>query len=69
MEIIQENLSDIYKKHYGRYSKAVLEDRAIPRIEDGLLPVIRRSIYTFNEINRSNVFKKAAVYVGSCMAA
>lgn len=46
-EIIIENpIEDVLSNGFGRYSKYVLQERAIPDVRDGLKPVHRRIIYT-----------------------
>ena len=40
---IQElNLEDVMGDRFGRYSKYIIQDRALPDIRDGLKPVQRR---------------------------
>lgn len=44
--IIESSLDDIMSQGFGRYSKYVLQERAVPDVRDGLKPVQRRIIYT-----------------------
>ena len=52
---IQElNLEDVMGDRFGRYSKYIIQDRALPDIRDGLKPVQRRILYAmFVEGNTS----------------
>lgn len=46
-EVILENsLDDVMSQGFGRYSKYVLQERAVPDVRDGLKPVQRRILYT-----------------------
>lgn len=38
-------LEDIMEKSFGRYSKSIIQDRALPDVRDGLKPVQRRILY------------------------
>lgn len=51
------------------YAEAVILDRALPRVEDGLKPVQRRILYTMNEMGLTpdKPHKKSARIVGDCM--
>src|SRR5574344_1508773 len=48
-EIIEKkndySLEDIMGERFGRYAKAIIQDRAIPDVRDGLKPVQRRILY------------------------
>ncbi len=44
--IIENSLEEIMSQGFGRYSKYVLQERAVPDVRDGLKPVQRRIIYT-----------------------
>ena len=52
------------------YSLSVITDRAIPSVEDGLKPVMRRILYTMfeNGISSDKAYKKCADTVGRTMA-
>ena len=41
-KIIQGNLEDLIGDRFGRYSKYIIQDRALPDVRDGLKPVQRR---------------------------
>ena len=65
---IQElNLEDVMGDRFGRYSKYIIQDRALPDIRDGLKPVQRRILYAmFVEGNTSEKqFRKSAKTVGN----
>lgn len=45
-ERIQDlTLEEVMGERFGRYSKAIIQDRALPDIRDGLKPVQRRILY------------------------
>ncbi|MBZ4266328.1 hypothetical protein LAJ59_21370, partial [Streptococcus pneumoniae] len=50
------SLEDIMGERFGRYSKYIIQDRALPDIRDGLKPVQRRILYSMNK--DSNTFDK-----------
>ncbi|MGY3725254.1 DNA topoisomerase IV subunit A [Granulicatella balaenopterae] len=65
---IQElNLEDVMGDRFGRYSKYIIQDRALPDIRDGLKPVQRRILYAmYAEGNTSDKqFRKCAKTVGN----
>ncbi|MFV0275419.1 MAG: DNA topoisomerase IV subunit A [Bacilli bacterium] len=69
-EIIYEySLEEIMGDSFGRYSKYIIQDRAIPDIRDGLKPVQRRILYSMyknrNFFNGKHV--KSARAVGDVM--
>ena len=41
-KIYDYSLEDIMGNSFGRYSKYIIQDRAIPDVRDGLKPVQRR---------------------------
>ena len=66
---IEVPLDQFSVEHYGRYGRAVLEDRAIPDYRDGMTPVNRRllwSAYTLG-IRSDSKFVKAARLVGDVL--
>ena len=55
-EIISTPINEVMSQGFGRYSKYVLQERAVPDVRDGLKPVQRRIIYTM--ILENNVSTK-----------
>ena len=43
------SLEDIMGERFGRYSKYIIQERALPDIRDGLKPVQRRILYSMNK--------------------
>ena len=41
-----ENFENIMGDRFGRYSKYIIQDRALPDVRDGLKPVQRRILYS-----------------------
>ncbi|WP_010287585.1 DNA topoisomerase IV subunit A [Kurthia massiliensis] len=60
-------LEDVIGDRFGRYSKYIIQDRALPDARDGLKPVQRRILYAmFNEGNTAEKpFRKSAKTVGN----
>ncbi|UQS82897.1 DNA topoisomerase IV subunit A [Bombilactobacillus folatiphilus] len=54
---------------FGRYSKYIIQERALPDVRDGLKPVQRRILYAMNIDGNTydKAFKKAAKSVGNVM--
>ena len=50
------SLEDIMGDRFGRYSKYIIQERALPDIRDGLKPVQRRILYSMNK--DGNTFDK-----------
>ena len=71
-ELITEiDILDEAKDCFLTYSEEVLTDRAIPSIEDGLLSVQRKIIWTMEEVLKMSnkvKHKKSASIVGSTLA-
>ena len=67
MNIIEKPLGDAFSECFEIYGASTLKSRAIPNVEDGLTPVNRRILWTFHQEGASN-FKKAASFVGNCLA-
>lgn len=45
-EIIQDlSLEDVIGDRFGRYSKYIIQERALPDVRDGLKPVQRRILF------------------------
>ena len=64
--IITENFENIMGERFGRYSKYVIQDRALPDARDGLKPVQRRILFAMHKLGLSSnkPFKKSARIVG-----
>ena len=62
-------LEDILGDRFGRYSKYIIQERAIPDIRDGLKPVQRRILYAMNELKlfSNQPYKKSARITGEVM--
>ncbi|MEK4229524.1 DNA topoisomerase IV subunit A [Solibacillus sp. FSL H8-0538] len=60
-------LEEVMGDRFGRYSKYIIQDRALPDTRDGLKPVQRRILYAmFNEGNiNEKPFRKSAKTVGN----
>ena len=60
-------LEDIMGDRFGRYSKYIIQDRALPDVRDGLKPVQRRILYAmYKEGNTfEKAFRKSAKTVGN----
>lgn len=67
--IIDISLNQMMEDRYSRYSKYILQDRAIPDIRDGLKPVQRRILFSMYEDGNlsSKPTRKSAKTVGSVM--
>lgn len=65
-KIIQENLENIVGERFGRYSKYIIQDRALPDVRDGLKPVQRRVLFSMYKLGMfsDKPFKKSARIVG-----
>ncbi len=67
-EVFQElPLEEVMGDRFGRYSKYIIQDRALPDARDGLKPVQRRILYAmFNDGNTNDKpFRKSAKTVGN----
>ena len=67
--IYDYSLEEIMGESFGRYSKYIIQDRAIPDVRDGLKPVQRRILYSmYKEKNTyDKPTKKSANAVGAVM--
>ena len=48
-------LEEIMGDRFGKYSKYIIQDRALPDVRDGLKPVQRRILYAMYKSDRSHV--------------
>lgn len=60
------NIEDLLSDRFGRYSKYIIQERALPDIRDGLKPVQRRIIYAMTKDGNisSHPYRKSAKTVG-----
>lgn len=65
-QCLERDLDELMSDRFGRYSKYIIQERALPDARDGLKPVQRRILYAMNE--DGNTFdkphRKAAKAVG-----
>lgn len=66
-QIQQLKLEDVIGDRFGRYSKYVIQDRAIPDVRDGLKPVQRRILYAMYKDGNTfdKGYRKSAKTVGN----
>lgn len=62
-------LKDVMGDRFGRYSKYIIQERALPDIRDGLKPVQRRILYAMHQDGNTHdkAFRKSAKAVGNIM--
>ncbi|EOT44260.1 DNA topoisomerase IV subunit A [Enterococcus columbae] len=62
-------LEDVMGDRFGRYSKYIIQERALPDIRDGLKPVQRRILFAMNKDGNTfeKAFRKSAKSVGNIM--
>ncbi|PKR78738.1 DNA topoisomerase IV subunit A [Halalkalibacillus sediminis] len=60
-------LEEVIGDRFGRYSKYIIQDRALPDVRDGLKPVQRRILYAMHEERNTHdkPFRKSAKTVGT----
>ncbi|HRY77668.1 MAG TPA: DNA topoisomerase IV subunit A [Candidatus Izemoplasmatales bacterium] len=65
-KIQNELLENIIGERFGRYSKYIIQDRALPDVRDGLKPVQRRILFAMNQLGMGSdkPYKKSARIVG-----
>lgn len=63
---VVENFENIMGDRFGRYSKYIIQDRALPDVRDGLKPVQRRILYSMYKLGLASnkPTKKSARIVG-----
>ncbi|HEM3623662.1 TPA: DNA topoisomerase IV subunit A [Streptococcus suis] len=68
-QIQNMSLEDIMGERFGRYSKYIIQERALPDIRDGLKPVQRRILYSMNKDGNTfdKGYRKSAKSVGNIM--
>jgi len=67
--IVKVDVEDEMKKSFISYAMAVIIDRALPDVRDGLKPVHRRILYAMNELGLTpdKPFRKSARIVGDVL--
>ncbi|HEY0828016.1 MAG TPA: DNA gyrase subunit A [Bacilli bacterium] len=68
-QILPAFLEDVVGDRFGRYSKYIIQDRAIPDVRDGLKPVQRRILYAMYDSGNTadKPYRKSAKTVGDVM--
>ncbi len=68
-QFVNEKLEDVVGDRFGRYSKYIIQERAIPDVRDGLKPVQRRILFAMNDlgIKAGAPHKKSARICGEVM--
>lgn len=66
-DFVELPLEDVIGDRFGRYSKYIIQERALPDVRDGLKPVQRRILYAMHVDNNTHEknFRKAAKTVGT----
>lgn len=66
-KIIKQSLDDIMGDRFGKYSKYIIQDRALPDVRDGLKPVQRRILYAMYKEGNTHLkpYRKSAKTVGN----
>lgn len=64
--ILNQSLDQIMSDRFGRYSKYIIQGRALPDVRDGLKPVQRRILFAMSELglHHNTPYKKSARVVG-----
>ena len=67
--VIKSSFNEIVGERFARYSKYIIQDRALPDVRDGLKPVQRRILYAMNEMGmfQNKPYKKSARIAGEVM--
>ena len=68
-EFLLTYLEEVVGDRFGRYSKYIIQDRAIPDVRDGLKPVQRRILYAMYDAGNTpdKPYRKSAKTVGDVM--
>lgn len=67
--IVRQDMSDAVGKSYIDYAMSVIVSRALPDVKDGLKPVLRRILFSMEELGLSpdKQYRKSARIVGDTM--
>ena len=68
-EVQELTLEEVMGDRFGRYSKYIIQERALPDIRDWLKPVQRRILFSMNKDGNTfdKGFRKSAKSVGNIM--
>jgi topoisomerase IV subunit A len=68
-KVIESTLEDVVSERFARYSKYIIQDRALPDARDGLKPVQRRILYAMQQLGmyHNKPYKKSARIAGEVM--
>ncbi len=68
-KVIESSLDEIVSERFARYSKYIIQDRALPDARDGLKPVQRRILYAMQQMGmlHNKPYKKSARIAGEVM--
>ncbi len=68
-KVMESDLEDIVSERFARYSKYIIQDRALPDARDGLKPVQRRILYAMQQLGmlHNKPYKKSARIAGEVM--
>ena len=68
-KLIPVNLEEEMKKSFISYAMAVIIDRALPDVRDGLKPVHRRILYDMHELGMGpdKPYRKSELYCTECV--
>jgi len=68
-KILNMTLEDIMSDRFGRYSKFIIQERALPDARDGLKPVQRRILYSMYKDGNTfeKAYRKSAKTVGNVL--
>lgn len=64
---LDKTIESVFAERFGRYSKYIIQERALPDVRDGLKPVQRRILYAMYKDNNvfEKQFRKSAKTVGN----
>ncbi len=68
-QLLPTNMEEVVGEQFGKYSKYIIQDRAIPDVRDGLKPVQRRILYAMYDAGNTadKQYRKSAKTVGDVM--